>query len=35
MKLFPGVPRHQKWMMGVTFVIVAVYSISHNKEQLA
>jgi len=35
MKLFPGVPRHHKWMMGVTFVIVAVYSISHNKEQLA
>ena len=35
MKLFPGVPRHQKWMMGVTFVIVAAYSISHNKEQLA
>ena len=35
MKLFSGVPRHQKWMMGVTFVIVAVYSISHNKAQLA
>jgi len=35
MNLFPKVPRHQKWMMGVTFVIVAIYSIAHNKEQLA
>jgi endonuclease YncB( thermonuclease family) len=35
MKLFPSIPRHQKWMMGATFVVVAIYSISHNKEQLA
>ncbi len=35
MRLFAKVPRHQKWMMGATFVIVAVYSISYNKEQLA
>jgi len=35
MKLFPSVPRHQKWMMGAIFVVVAIYSISHNKEQLA
>lgn len=35
MNLFPKVPRHQKWMMGATFVIVAGYSISQNKEQLA
>lgn len=34
MNLFPKVPRHQKWMMGITFVIVAVYSISQNKEAL-
>ncbi len=35
MTLSPKVPRHQKWMMGATFVIVAGYSISQNKEQLA
>jgi endonuclease YncB( thermonuclease family) len=34
MNLFAKVPRHQKWMMGITFVIVAVYSISQNKEAL-
>jgi endonuclease YncB( thermonuclease family) len=34
MKLFAGVPPFQRWMMGVTFVIVAVYSISQNKESL-
>lgn len=35
MKLFPGVPPYQRWMMGLTFVCVAVYSVSQNKEQLA
>jgi endonuclease YncB( thermonuclease family) len=35
MRLVAKVPRSQKWMMGVTFVIVAIYSISHTKEQLA
>lgn len=35
MSLFGKVPRHQKWMMGATFVIVAGYSIANNKEQLA
>ena len=34
MNLFPKVPRHQKWMMGITFVIVAVYSIGQNKEAM-
>lgn len=34
MNLFAKVPSHQKWMMGITFVIVAVYSISQNKEAL-
>ncbi len=34
MKLFPGAPPFQRWMMGVTFVIVAVYSISQNKERI-
>jgi len=34
MKLFPGVPPFQKWMMGATFVIVAVYSIAQNKASL-
>ncbi|MBB4087976.1 thermonuclease family protein [Sphingomonas carotinifaciens] len=35
MRLIAKGPRGQKWMMGVTFVIVAIYSISHNKEQFA
>ncbi len=34
MNLFAKVPPHQKWMMGITFIIVAVYSISQNKEAL-
>ncbi len=34
MKLFPGVPPFQRWMIGTTFVIVAVYSISQNKASL-
>lgn len=34
MKLFPGTSPFQKWMMGGTFVIVAVYSISQNKAQI-
>lgn len=34
MKLFPGVSPFQRWMMGATFVIVAVYSIAQNKETL-
>lgn len=35
MKLFPGVPPYQRWMMGLTFVCVAVYSVAQNKESLA
>ncbi len=35
MKLFPGVPAYQRWMMGLTFVCVAVYSVAQNKETLA
>ena len=31
MKLFPGATPFQRWMMGTTFVIVAVYSIGQNK----
>lgn len=34
MKLFPGVPPFQRWMMATTFVVVAVYSISQNKSSL-
>lgn len=34
MKLFPGVPPFQRWMMAATFVAVAVYSISQNKASL-
>lgn len=34
MKLFPGVPPFQRWMMGATFVIVAVYSIGQNRESI-
>ncbi|MDH2134756.1 thermonuclease family protein [Sphingobium yanoikuyae] len=34
MKLFPGVPPYQRWMMGATFVVVAVYSIAQNKASL-
>lgn len=34
MKLFPGATRFQRWMMGATFVIVAVYSIQQNKESI-
>lgn len=35
MKLFPGVPPYQRWMMGLTFVCVAVYSVAQNKDSLA
>jgi endonuclease YncB( thermonuclease family) len=34
MKLFPGATPFQRWMMGATFVIVAVYSIVQNKESI-
>lgn len=34
MKLFPGATPFQRWMMGATFVIVAVYSIAQNKESI-
>ena len=34
MKLFPGVPPYQRWMMGATFVVVTVYSIAQNKASL-
>lgn len=34
MKLFGGVPPFQRWMMGATFLVVAVYSISQNKASL-
>lgn len=34
MKLFPGASPFQRWMMGATFVIVAVYSIQQNKESI-
>ena len=34
MKLFPGATSFQRWMMGATFVIVAVYSIAQNKESI-
>lgn len=34
MKLFPGATPFQRWMMGATFVIVAVYSITQNKESI-
>lgn len=34
MKLFPGATPFQRWMMGASFVIVAVYSITQNKESL-
>lgn len=34
MTLFPGATSFQRWMMGLTFVIVAVYSIVENKESL-
>lgn len=34
MKLFPGASPFQRWMMGATFVIVAVYSIAQNKESI-
>lgn len=34
MRLFPGVPPFQRWMMATTFVVVAVYSISQNKSSL-
>jgi endonuclease YncB( thermonuclease family) len=34
MKLFPGATPFQRWMMGATFVIVAVYSITQNKQAI-
>lgn len=34
MKLFPGATPFQRWMMGATFVIVAVYSIQQNKDSI-
>lgn len=34
MKLFPGATPFQRWMMGATFVIVAVYSIAQNKHSI-
>jgi endonuclease YncB( thermonuclease family) len=34
MKLFPGATPFQRWMMGATFVIVAVYSIAQNKQSI-
>lgn len=34
MRLFPGVPPFQRWMMATTFVVVALYSISQNKSSL-
>lgn len=34
MKLFPGATSFQRWTMGVTFVIVAGYAITQNKETL-
>jgi len=34
MKLFPGATRFQRWTMGATFLIVATYAISQNKQSL-
>ena len=34
MKLFPGATRFQRWTMGATFLIVASYAISQNKQSL-
>ncbi len=34
MKLFPGATPFQRWTMGATFLVVAVYAISQNKESL-
>lgn len=34
MKLFPGATRFQRWTMGATFLIVASYAISQNRQAL-
>src|SRR3546814_17125784 len=34
MKLFPGATRFQRWTMGATFLSVATYAISQNKQSL-
>lgn len=34
MKLFPGATPFQRWTMGATFLIVAVYAIGQNKESI-
>lgn len=34
MKLFPGATRFQRWTMGATFLIVASYAISQNRQSL-
>lgn len=34
MKLFPGATPFQRWTMGATFLVVAVYAISQNKESI-
>lgn len=34
MKIFPGVPQYQRIAMAATFVVVAVYSLSQQKERV-
>lgn len=34
MKIFPGVPRYQRIAMAATFVVVAAYSLSQQKERV-
>lgn len=34
MRLFPGATPFQRWTMGISFVVVALYAISQNRESL-